>query len=100
MLGFHAYGLLQKWLPNRTMAFNARLGGGIFPVLKFQKTGSGGDFDPVNTLIPSMNLGVSFMWLFYRSLYGEFGVEYTHLFSTDDTQPGYIIPSLGLGWRF
>jgi hypothetical protein len=36
----------------------------------------------------------------YRTFFFETGLEYTHTFSADSPQPGYIKPSFGAGWKF
>jgi hypothetical protein len=43
-----------------------------------------------------MNLGVSFLWLYFKHLYLEVGMEYV-LFFTDS---GFFRPSIGLGYKF
>jgi hypothetical protein len=56
--------------------------------------------DPYNTVGPLFDLGASFQWYFTRRLYGELGVQYAYLLTKDTVRPGYLRPSLGLGWRF
>jgi hypothetical protein len=94
-LGFTAYGLLRRPL-NRNMALAFRLGGGIVSVLGFKKqTPEAGEVD---ALIPAAGGGLFFQWSFFKSLFAELGVEYTHFFSVDNPSPGYLRPVLGIGF--
>jgi hypothetical protein len=114
----HLNGVYQKWLSNRIIAFTARLGAGISAVYgSTARLGAGTSTayssnngqDSIFTWMVSANGGLFFRWFIeriqnfgkvsYYSLYIEIGAEYTHIFSTD-LQPGYIKPSVGLGWRF
>jgi hypothetical protein len=62
------------------------------------------------TWIPSISGGIAFRRFMqriynfrhvsYRTFYLEIGLEYTHVFSADFPQPGYVKPALGAGWRF
>jgi len=73
--------LYQKWLPNRIMAFTIRVGGGLAGA--------------TDLLLPRVELGFSFLWLIYKPLYMEIGVDGMHWFT--DGNPGYLRPWLGLG---
>jgi hypothetical protein len=101
LLDLHLGLIGQVWLPNRTMAFNLRLGGGLSLLYDFHFEYSGQqNKDKINTWIPSMHVGVSFLWNFHRSFFMEVGVDLLHIFSVDNVPLEFIRPSLGVGLRF
>jgi hypothetical protein len=95
MAALHIYALFQKPL-NPAMSLKFRAGGGIFAVFDFKYTGA----EPTKALIPSASAGISFRWLVKAPFFVEAGADYFHLFSADDSKPGYLRPFLGAGWRF
>jgi hypothetical protein len=92
--------LYQLWLPNRTMAFNFRLGAGItvLPDFHFEYGNSRGD--TLTGAYVSLNAGASFQWHLRGPFFIDAGADFTHLFSGDPIQPGYLHPALNLGWQF
>jgi len=73
--------LYQKWLSNRVMAFTIRAGGGLAGA--------------ADMLLPRAEIGVSFLWLIFKPLYLEVGIDGVHWFADDN--PGYLRPWLGVG---
>jgi hypothetical protein len=101
LLDLHLGLIGQVWLPNRTMAFNLRLGGGLSLLYNFHFEYSGQqNKDKITTWIPSMHAGVSFLWNFHRSFFLEAGMDLLHVFSVDNKALEFIRPSLGVGLRF
>jgi hypothetical protein len=83
------------------MAFNLRVGGGLSLLYNFHFEYTGQiNQEQLNTWIPSMHGGVSFIWLFHNPFYVTIGAELLHLFSVDNTALEFIRPSLGVGLRF
>jgi hypothetical protein len=114
---FHLNGIYQLWLPNRMFSFVFRAGAGltflygtgmesnfvwVFDPAKNIVTyaSSSQDSWSIFTWIASLNGGFSFRWTPARVFFLEIGAGYTHVFSTDSPQMGYIKPSAGIGWRF
>jgi hypothetical protein len=84
--------LVQQRLPNDTMILRFRIGPGLTVALPGgPKTVS--DWASLHT-----NIGVSFLWVFYKDLYLEAGLDYTHWFT--DYPSGAYRPWIGVGWRF
>jgi hypothetical protein len=101
MTGAMIYGVYQRRLSNRTMVLNFHIGGGIYSVLDYHFTyNDGGETEPMNVLIPAAGIGASFQWFIKKPFFAELGLDFIHMFSVDDPQPGYIRPSLGAGWQF
>jgi hypothetical protein len=94
----HVNGIYQKWLPNQAMALTLRLGGGISVVYGIKENAQSSA--SILTWMPSVSGGLSFKWLVYKFLYIETGAEYIHIFSADDSSPGYILPVIGAGLSF
>ncbi|MDR2181302.1 MAG: hypothetical protein LBN92_01325 [Treponema sp.] len=59
-----------------------------------------GKSDPYDTVVPVFNAGGSFQWYFTGDLYAELGIKYIYFLTKETPRPGYLRPSLGLGWRF
>jgi hypothetical protein len=98
--GAALYGAYQRWLPNRVMAFDFRVGGGIYSVLVYHLTFNRGETEPMTILIPVITGGISFQWLVRKPFFVEAGLDYIHFFTVDDPSPGYLRPFLGAGWQF
>jgi hypothetical protein len=99
-MGAHANLLYQKWLPNRTMAFNFRLGGGMVLLDDLHFEFSNGSSESLQTLMPSAGAGLSFMWFVNKPFFVELGAEYLHFFSVDNPSPGYLRPIIGGGYQW
>jgi hypothetical protein len=100
IVGAAVCGVYQYWFSNRAMAFNFRIGGGIYPVLDYHFTFDKGKTTPITILLPAITAGVSFQWLIQKPFFVEAGLDFTHFFTVDDPSPGYLRPFAGLGWRF
>jgi hypothetical protein len=98
--GAAIYGVYQRWLSNRVMAFDIRMGGGIYSVLNYHFTFERGETEPVTILIPVIAAGASFKWFIKKPFFVEAGLDFTHFFTVDDLSPGYLRPFAGAGWRF
>jgi hypothetical protein len=101
IIGAEAGLLYRKLSPVDRLVFNARLRGGIsaapfYLVFDYESYKS----DPITSWVPQAVLGVSLEWRFTDRFYAELGVDYTHLFSHDLVQPGFLRPFLGAGWKF
>jgi hypothetical protein len=89
------------WLPNGTMAVDFRLGAGLSLLYNFHFEYEGQqNKDQLNTWIPSMRGGISFVWMIRNPFFLEIGVELLHVFSVDNIPLEFIRPSLGVGLRF
>ncbi|MDR0623992.1 MAG: hypothetical protein LBG10_06125 [Treponema sp.] len=82
------------------MAFDFRIGGGIYSVLDYHFTFDRGKTEPITILIPAIAAGVSFKWLIRNPFFVETGLDFTHFFTVDDPSPGYLRPFAGAGWQF
>jgi hypothetical protein len=104
MYPLHLNGVYQLRFPGQKTALVFRLGGGITLLQGTNSQSSGSIF----TWMPSAAGEADFRWYpaanarqaGYNAFYCEIGLEYTHLFSSDSPQPGYIRPVLGAGWIF
>jgi hypothetical protein len=100
LLDLHLGLVGQVWLPNRTMAFNFRLGGGLSLLNNFHFEYKGQqNKDKITTWIPSMHGGISFIYIIRRSFFLDIGAELLHIFSVDNKILEFIRPSLGVGLR-
>jgi hypothetical protein len=84
--------LVQQRLPNDTMALRFRVGPGFTVALP------GGPETLSDWTSLHTNIGASFLWLFYKDLYLETGLDYTHWFT--EFPSGALRPWIGVGWRF
>ncbi|MDR1506870.1 MAG: hypothetical protein LBI67_07170 [Treponema sp.] len=100
MPGGTFYGVYQKWFSNRVMAFNFRIGGGVYSVLDYHFVFSTGKTEPMAVLIPVVAAGASFQWFVRKPFFVEAGVNFAHLFTVDNPSPGYLQPFAGAGWQF
>jgi hypothetical protein len=101
LINIHVGLVGELWLPNGSMAFNFRLGGGLSLLQNFHFTYSGQqNHDQITTWIPSMHGGISFLWFIYKPIFVEIGAEIVHIFSVDNTFLEFVRPSLGVGLRF
>jgi hypothetical protein len=100
LLGGEIFGVYQRMLANRVMAFRVRVGGGIYSVLNYHFSFAAGTTPPLKVLIPAASAGASFHWFFLKSVFLETGLEYTHMFSVDNPMPGYLKIFLGIGRQF
>jgi hypothetical protein len=87
-VSFHVLGaeisvLYQKWLSNYIMAITFRTGAGLAGT--------------PNTLIPQVQTGTAFLWIFHNPFFMEAGIDYIHRFTA--ASPGYLRPWLGVGIR-
>jgi hypothetical protein len=104
MYPLHLNGVYQFRFPGQKAALVFRLGGGITLLQGTNNQSSGSFF----TWMPSAAGEAVFRWYpaangrqaGYNAFYIEAGAGYTHVFSADSPQPGYIRPVLGVGWRF
>jgi hypothetical protein len=89
--------LIQKWLPNRKMAFMLRAGGG----LSFQigDISSGQEVYFLDRIAPHINVELSFLWLALKQFYVEGGLNLTHFLNQSESS-GYLRPEIGIGWQF
>jgi hypothetical protein len=92
--------LYQRWLSNRIMAFNFRLGGGTVFLDDLHFEFSSGTSESLRTLMPSAGAGASFMWFVDKPFFLEVGAEYLHFFSVDNPSPGYLRPIIGGGYQW
>ncbi|GHV60315.1 hypothetical protein AGMMS49587_01220 [Spirochaetia bacterium] len=94
--------LYQLWLPpNRTMAFNFRLGTGIGILTNFHFEHADGRNDTMAGMYLSLDAGVSFQRHIKGPFFIEAGLDFTHLLSPGDpSQPGYFHPILNALWQF
>jgi hypothetical protein len=94
--------LYQKWLPNRTMAVNLRLGTGILSILDFHFNDYVYDsVQDFTSLYVSVGADVSFLWLIRKPFFVEAGASFNHILATrDQTQPGFIRPQISAGWQY
>jgi hypothetical protein len=99
-MGAHLNALFQKWFANRIMAFNFRLGAGMVLLDDLHFEFSAGKSVSLQTLMPSLGAGLSFMWFIQKPFFVELGAEYMHFFSADPVSPGYLRPILGGGWQY
>ncbi|MDR2054048.1 MAG: hypothetical protein LBP80_11605 [Treponema sp.] len=101
MMSFAVDALYQYWFSNRTMALNARLGGGFAVITGiYYDHRDGSSSEPAGTVLPLLNTGVSFEWVFWKDLFAEAGLEYTQHFSSRSPAPGVLKFTAGVGWRF
>jgi hypothetical protein len=100
MAGAAIYGVYQRWLSNRVMSFDFRIGGGLYSVLDYHFTFDRGKTEPITILSPALGAGVSFKWLIRKPFFVEAGLDFTHFFTVDDPSPGYLRPFAGAGWQF
>ncbi|WP_010261143.1 hypothetical protein [Treponema primitia] len=93
--------LYQKWLPNRTMAFNLRLGTGVTSISDFHFSYSGGNSQSFTGIYFSAGAEASFQWLIRKPFFVEAGLGFNHIFAINDQiQPGFIRPLISAGWQF
>jgi hypothetical protein len=101
MMNFAVDALYQYWFGSRKMALNARLGGGLAVIIGiYYDHADGSSSDPVKTLLPLVNAGISFEWVLWRDLFAEAGFEYIQHFSSHSPIPGVLQFTAGAGWRF
>jgi hypothetical protein len=101
MMSFAFDAQYQYWFRNRTMTLNARLGGGFTTISGiYYDHDDGSSSEPVGTVLPFINAGLSFEWFFWRDLFTEAGLEYTQYVSSRSPAPGLLKFTAGLGWRF
>jgi hypothetical protein len=100
MPGAAIQGLYQKWFSNRAMALNFRIGGGVYSVLDYRLAFDNGSTEPITVLIPVLEGGVSLQWFVKKPFFVEAGLNFSHLFTVDDSSPGYLRPFAGAGWQF
>ncbi|MDR2078240.1 MAG: hypothetical protein LBP74_00780 [Treponema sp.] len=98
--GIAIYGVYQRWLSNRVMSFDVRIGGGIYSILDYYFTFDKGKTEPLTVLVPAIAAGVSFRWLIRKPFFIEAGLDFTQFFTVDDPSPGYLRPFTGAGWQF
>jgi hypothetical protein len=98
--GLQLEALFRYRMRDLPFAFTARAGGGLTGVFNFTKKYSGVSVDPVNVLFGSLGAGVSALWYFREPFYAELGLEYRHLLSIDEANPGYLLPFIGVGMVF
>jgi hypothetical protein len=83
VLGAEVNVLYQKWLPNYIMAITFRAGTGLAGMS--------------NMMLPQVQAGITFLWIFHEPFFMEAGIDCIHRFS--DTSPVYLRPWLGVGIR-
>jgi hypothetical protein len=92
--------LFQRWLLNRIVALNLRLGAGMLLLKDFQFD-YGNGADALDSMYPAIGAGLSFQWLVAGGFFIEAGATFTHLLSSDDSaQPGCLQPVLSAGWKW
>ncbi|GHV79940.1 hypothetical protein AGMMS49944_17310 [Spirochaetia bacterium] len=100
-IGLYLNLLYQLWLPNRKMALNFHLGAGINWVADFYFDYGDGKEDPLTSAYLSLDAGFTFQWRFWGPLFLETGIDFIHVFSPkDQSQPGYLRPTLSIGGQF
>ncbi|GHV84710.1 hypothetical protein AGMMS50230_03180 [Spirochaetia bacterium] len=97
--GVEANLIFQKWFPNEVMAVVLRAGGGANVTLNYHFRYAAGKSKPVMILLPQMQAGISFLWVFKKPYYAEGGIDFVHWFSKDSSSPGYLRPWIGAGWK-
>jgi hypothetical protein len=100
MPGGVVYGVFQRWLSNRIMALNFRIGVGIYSILDYRFIFTAGKTEPMTILAPAIAAGFSFQWLVRKPFFVEAGVDFIHLFTVDNPTPGYLRLFAGVGWQF
>ncbi|GHV92045.1 hypothetical protein AGMMS50268_25480 [Spirochaetia bacterium] len=99
--GGHINVLYQRRLPNRIMAVNLRLGGGISSMTDYRYKYGSSDSETLLAYYVSAGGGASFLWYPVRHFFLELGFEFNHILTIKDTpQQGYIRPMIGAGARF
>jgi hypothetical protein len=89
--------IIQKWLPNRKIAFSLRAGGGL--AFQLGDLMSEQNLYIMDRLLPQINLDPSFLWLILKQFYVEAGASYT-LFMNKSNPSSCLRPSIGIGWQF
>jgi hypothetical protein len=90
----------QKWFFHRTLALNFHLGGGITFIYDMHFEYKSFKTESLFTWVPSASVKFSTQWLILNPFFIELGIEFTHLFSAATAAPGYIRPTLGIGWAW
>ncbi|GHV35912.1 hypothetical protein AGMMS49546_00210 [Spirochaetia bacterium] len=99
--GGHINFLYQRWLLNKIMTVNLRLGGGISTVMDYRYNYGAANSEPLLAYYVSAGGGASFQWYPVRHFFLELGLEFNHILTMKDTpQQGYIRPMIGTGARF
>ncbi|MDR1893907.1 MAG: hypothetical protein LBQ61_04340 [Spirochaetales bacterium] len=99
IIGATLFGVYQK-LYNRVLTFSFRLGGGLYAVLDYHLVYSSGlKTAPITILIPVAAAGISVQWFIRKPFFLETGFDFTHQFSRENPQPGYLRPFVGAGWN-
>jgi len=91
LLNTHLGFLYQKYFQKKTYAVNAGLGLGATTLYDFHFTyPSGGQTEPISTIIPSIIQEFSFTAFFIKPFYINTGIDFIQTFSTDKPMPGFI----------
>jgi hypothetical protein len=82
---------------NGPLAVKLYGGGGLAAILDFKKQVQGVNAQTVNVLFPAVSAGLSLRWEFSKVFFAELSAEYLYLFSADQSNPAYLLPSAGIG---
>jgi hypothetical protein len=101
LIGGHINLLYQRQLQNRVIVLNGRLGAGITTALDYRYDNGNNGSASISSFYISAGAGASVQWFIHGPFFLELGIEYNHILTTaDSTQPGYLRPMLGAGFRF
>jgi hypothetical protein len=102
MPGVMIHGVYQYWLTNRVMAFDFRMGGGIYSVIDYHLIPKRRKINLVKIFIPAFAItaGVSFRWFIKKPFFVETGLDFTRFFTIENPAAGYLRPFAGAGWQF
>ena len=100
LLGFHVNALYQYWFKKEVLALNGRFGLGVTGLLGYKyEYHTGMESSLKNFAFFSWSGGVSVLWVFYRQLYLEGGIDYFHIYDKD-LPLGFMRFSVSAGWQF
>ena len=94
--------LYQKYFLNETFSINANLGAGISALTNFHyEYLVGPSTENKNSVYPSVLVGFSFSYFFYKPFYLNAGMDFIHIFSPkgDGKMPGLIRPFVSVGMK-
>jgi hypothetical protein len=100
MPGAAIYGVYRRWLANRVITFDVRIGGGIYSFLDYHFVFDRGNTSSIMVFMPALVAGVSTQWLVKKPFFIEVGFDFSHFITADNPSPGYLRPFAGVGWQF
>jgi hypothetical protein len=85
---------------SRHNGLNFRLGGGMSYVKSRFDFNEGRQVENVKTWNPSVALGISFISFLNKQVFINAGIDYLHIFTSDNIMLNYLRPSVSVGWWF